>query len=225
MRAPNALVNSGLGGAALRSRPAAGALRGRSKARWRVCWPEVQLAAKTARGRLCLRRQGEPRDSRRRGSAVPAAARRGEVRWRVLRLAEGDHSSESLGLGSVAAWRAAYAPPPASVAPCRGRRGRSGPGAAVAVDGDLDLADQKREDGADLCPEEEQEIEELRESKHLDLLRAALLSATTAGTVGLSRESVRRRLPWTELSDGDEHGGSPGEAERRRRGSTAALPA
>src|SRR5215204_5687007 len=31
------------------------------------------------------------------------------------------------------------------------------------------------EDGADLCPEEEQEIEELRESKHSDLLRAARL--------------------------------------------------
>jgi hypothetical protein len=47
--------------------------------------------------------------------------------------------------GSVVS-RADYAPPPASVAPFRGRRVRSGPGAAVAVDGDLDLADQKRED-------------------------------------------------------------------------------
>ena len=51
------------------------------------------------------------------------------------------------------------------------------------------------EDGADPCPEEEQEIEELRESKHSDLLR----SRTASGHHGRNGGPLNRKCAVPSL--------------------------
>lgn len=114
-----------------------------------------------------------------------------------------------------------------------GRIAESGPGArsAVGIEDGAGIAGAasvgpwpavRFENGAGLCPEEEQEIEELRESKHSDLLRAAHLRPPRPERRA-SQEEVCGAFPGTELRPGDGHGGSPGEAERCQRGSTAST--